>query len=102
MTRDSVLEILDDRTFLQTERLRHGQDALHKAATLGALTAKAATTPQHRSALHALGVVVGRFHSFLHDKSPHGQVLVHQARAEEKENTAGKGKQDAADAARKP
>src|ERR1700693_1326937 len=82
MSSDSVLEKLDDRPALQTERLHNGQDALHEAAALRAMTAKAATTPQHGSALHALGVVVRRLDAFGHHEGPHGQELIQQPRAE--------------------
>src|SRR5437763_624543 len=63
MGTDRIVEELQYRAPLQTQRLHYGQDALHEAAASGTVGAKRAPTPQHSAALRALHVIVGRFNA---------------------------------------
>ena len=47
MGRDGVMQEVQLRTPLQTQRLHYGQDALDKAASRGAVAAKRTPTPEH-------------------------------------------------------
>src|SRR5437870_3746536 len=77
-----LIEELQDRALLQTQRLHHGQNALHKAAAGCALAAKRTATPQYGPTLRALDVVVGRFDAFHDHERPQRRVNPQQTRAE--------------------
>ena len=70
MCAQGFLEVRQHGPALQTQRLHHGQDALHETAA--ALTATPETTlpPQHLATQHTLRMIVGRFYALDKRKRP--------------------------------
>jgi hypothetical protein len=63
---DRLSEEVQDGTILQTQRLHHRQNAFHEAAAVRTVASKGTATPQDRSTLHALGMIVSRLHAVPH------------------------------------
>ena len=61
MSVNCLVEELQNRTTLQTQRLHDAQNALHEAAASCTMATKGTATPQYGATLGALDVVVGRF-----------------------------------------
>src|SRR5476651_57408 len=73
-----MYEIIQHRALLQTQRLPHGEDALHKAATTFTMTAKRILPPQYARPQQPLNMIVGRLYSLLIHKAPQRRLYVQQ------------------------
>ena len=76
-----LIQIIQHRTLLQSQRLGHRQNALDETATGSAMATKGVFPPQHPRTQQTLDMVVGRLDTFLIQKSPHRRFRRQQVRA---------------------